>query len=344
MSGSIEFGGPDLAPRRLRDLLEAQVDATPPGASIDWATYYFRDLRLADALIRASDRGVRVCLALEAKPRRAGANDEVIARLARHGLGGGLFLHHKWCWACGTLHAKIYAFSEPDFAWVGSFNPSGNDPEDPDTIAEIGDQDRGHNLLLAIRSPWLVRALRRHIVRLRAATPFDLFRPSYNRVATDKSMQLYFYPRLRTRVVESEIATLDPGARLTGAVSHLKADSFSKAIERAVRRGVAVRLLVHDTERRVPGALITTLVTAGVEIARYRHPTRLPMHAKFLLLSGQRGRSAWLGSYNFNTRSRMRNHELLMRTADPVEVDTLQQRFDAMWGEPFTVVENDSPP
>jgi hypothetical protein len=339
LTGSIEFGGPDLAPRRLRDLLEAQVDATPPGASIDWATYYFRDLALADALIRASDRGVRVRLALEAEPRRAGANDEVIARLARHGLGDGLFLHHKWYWARGKLHAKIYAFSEPDFAWVGSFNPSGNEPEDAETIAEIGDQDRGHNLLLAIRSPALVRALRRHIVRLRAATPLDRLRPSYNRVAVDESRQLYFYPRLRTRVVEREIASLDPGARLTGAISHLKPDSFSMVIESAARRGVAVRLLVHDTERRVPGALITTLATAGVEIARYQHPAGLPMHAKFLLLSAPHGRCAWLGSYNHNTRSRKRNHEVLVRTADPAEVDTLQKRFDAMWGEPFTVVE-----
>lgn len=339
MTGSIEFGGPDLAPRRLRDLLEAQVDATPSGASIDWATYYFRDLRLADALIRASDRGVRVRLALEAETRRAGANDEVIERLSRHGLRGGLFLHHKWYWARGKLHAKIYAFSEPDFAWVGSFNPSGNEPEDAETIAEIGDQDRGHNLLLAIRAPKLVHALRRHVVRLCAATPLDRFRWSYNRVAIEESRRLYFYPRLSTRIVEREIASLAGGARLTGAVSHLKPDSFSMAIERAARRGAAVRLLVHDTERRVPTALVATLAAAGVEIARYRHPAGLPMHAKFLLLTGPRGRCAWLGSYNHNTRSRKRNHEVLLRTADPAEVDRLQERFDAMWGEPFTVVE-----
>ncbi|MGE0583484.1 MAG: phosphatidylserine/phosphatidylglycerophosphate/cardiolipin synthase family protein [Steroidobacteraceae bacterium] len=344
MTDSIEFGGPDLAPRRLRDLLEAQVDATPAGASIDWATYYFRDLRLADALIRASDRGVRVRLALEAETRRAGANDEVIARLSRHGLGGGFCLHHKWYWARGKLHAKIYCFSEPDFAWVGSFNPSGNEPEDAETIAEIGDQDRGHNLLLAIRGPKLVRVLRRHVARLCHATPLDRIRPSYNRVAAEGPRRMYFYPRLRTRVVEREIAMLGKGARLTGAVSHLKPDSFSTVIERAARRGVAVRLLVHDTERRVPAALVATLAAAGVEIARYRHPAGLPMHAKFLLLTGPRGRCAWLGSYNHNTRSRKRNHELLLRTADPAECDGLQERFDAMWGEPFTIVESGNGP
>ena len=46
--GRIEFGGPDLPPRRLRNLLQEQVDAAPPGSSIDWATYYFRDRALAE--------------------------------------------------------------------------------------------------------------------------------------------------------------------------------------------------------------------------------------------------------------------------------------------------------
>ena len=66
--GRIEFGGPDLPPRRLRDLLQSHVDASRPGSRIDWATYYFRDRALAEALIRASDRGVRVNLVMEPDP------------------------------------------------------------------------------------------------------------------------------------------------------------------------------------------------------------------------------------------------------------------------------------
>ena len=73
--GRIEFGGPDLPPRRLRDLLQDHVDQSPPGSRIDWATYYFRDRALAEALMRASDRGVQVRLVMEGDPRRKGAND-----------------------------------------------------------------------------------------------------------------------------------------------------------------------------------------------------------------------------------------------------------------------------
>ena len=113
--GRIEFGGPDLAPRRLRDLLQAQVDAAPARSRIDWATYYFRDRALAEALIRASDRGVKVRLLIEPKPRRAGANDAVIAMLSGAGWAAASIIIRASSRGGprGGLHAKIYAFSDP---------------------------------------------------------------------------------------------------------------------------------------------------------------------------------------------------------------------------------------
>src|SRR5688500_5918459 len=105
--GRLEFGGPDLPPRRLRQLLQDHVDAAPRGSRVDWATYYFRDRALAEALIRASDRGVVVTLAVEPDPRRPGANDAVIAMLRDHGLNGGLHLYRTV--RKGHLHTKIYA-------------------------------------------------------------------------------------------------------------------------------------------------------------------------------------------------------------------------------------------
>ena len=47
-SNEIYFGGPDLPPRRLRDVLAERVAEVPTGGAIDWVTYYFRDWRLAD--------------------------------------------------------------------------------------------------------------------------------------------------------------------------------------------------------------------------------------------------------------------------------------------------------
>lgn len=328
--GRIEFGGPDLPARRLRDLLQAQVEAAPPGSRIDWATYYFRDVALAEALIRASDRGVRVRIVMEAKTRRKGANDAVISMLSAHGLGGGFHLYSGRAHGRpkGKLHAKIYAFSDPDIAWVGSFNPSGNEPEDAEVIAEIGDQDRGHNLLLGIERPALIQALRRYIDRLIDPSSSPLFlRPSSWSCERDRDTRLYFYPRPFGLFAELSVAMLGKSDRLRGAISHLKKGPLTFAIKLAARRGASVDLLVHDTERRVPSKLVDELRANGALIRRIAHADDLPMHAKFLLVDKGGGTTAWLGSHNFNRRSLLHNAELLLRTSDPGVIETLAERF-----------------
>lgn len=328
--GRLEFGGPDLPARRLRDLLEAQVDAAPPGSRIDWATYYFRDTQLAQALIRASDRGVRVQLALEFNPRRRGANDWVVKLLSEHGLGGG-FRRYARERRRGHLHAKIYAFSEPDLAWIGSFNPSGEEPEwDFDTIEEIGDQDRGDNLLLGIERPRLTTALRNFVDHLCEQRPKRNLTPWSLPTVRDGDTSIFFYPRLFTWITEAAIARLRKGDRLRAAISHMKGGPLTFALALAARRGASVEVLVHDTERRVPSDTIAKLKQAGVSIERIVHPDALPMHAKFILTERGALREAWLGSYNFNNRSRRSNAELLMRTGDPGTFNTLAQRFDAI--------------
>lgn len=327
--GQVEFGGPDLPPRRLRDLLQSHVDRAPPGSRIDWATYYFRDRALAEALIHASDRGVRVTLVLEPGPRREGANDAVIAMLKAHGLRGGINLYKPAPFDDGHLHAKIYAFSKPDIAWVGSFNPSGDEPEDAEVIAEIGDQDRGHNLLLGIERPTLTEALRKHVHKLAGWQLLPLkLRPHFNHSVVEGGTRFYFFPRLWPYPAEHEIGRLRAGDRFRGAISHLKKGELTRRLQSAVSRGVEVELLIHDTERRVPSELVDELWTAGVRATRVRHPDDLPMHAKFLLVDRAGERSAWLGSHNFNKKSRRKNAELLVRTTDEAVIDALGRRFD----------------
>lgn len=326
--GHVEFGGPDLAPRRLRDLLQAQVDASPPGSRIDWATYYFRDRALAEALIRASDRGVQVRLVLEPDPRRDGANEAVISMLQSHGLNGGFQPYRSWRREKGHLHAKIYGFSCPETVWIGSFNPSGNEPEDSDVIAEIGDQDRGHNLLLGIRNARLAAALRRHVGRLaRKSVLPPALRVGFNLTVKDGGTRLYFYPRLFPYPVERAIARLKSGDRVRGAISHLKPGELTQQLTSAVERGVEVELLVHDTERRVPSELVQTIAAAGVRVKRVNHAEGLPMHAKYILIEQGGTRVAWLGSYNYNKKSLRHNAEILLSTEDRAVFASLEQRF-----------------
>ena len=324
--GRIEFGGPDLPPRRLRDLLEAQVDASPPGSRIDWATYYFRDRGLAQALVRAKRRGVTVNVVVEPRPRRSGANDAVIAIL-RDGLGKGLRLYAPF--GRGRLHSKIYAFSHPDIAWIGSFNPSGDEPEDAEIIAELGDQDRGHNLLLGIERPKLTAALRAQVARLGRPPALRMITAVRALFAVrDGDTSLYFYPRPHKSLAEPQVARLKAGETFRGAISHLKKGVMIRALKQSAANGARVEVLVHDTERRVPSEIVRELEAGGVAIRRVASAGNLPMHAKFLLLERASGNSAWLGSFNFNAKSRSRNAEVLLRTEDPAIVAALRTRFE----------------
>lgn len=327
----IYFGGPDQPPGALRDLLKARVDAAPPGSEITWATYYFRDQDLANSLIAAQRRGVRVRIRVEGSPRRGKANDAVIASL-REGLGDGLRLHRSW-FGAAHLHAKVYAFSGPQpEVLIGSFNPSGDAVSDPKLLADIGDQDRGQNLLVGFRDPETTRALRRQAERLWAGKG-GRFGRHENRPVKLETARLYFFPRLRPDVVERRIARLGPGDRVQAAVSHMDGGPFARSLAAAAARGTDVELVVHETRRRVPNGVVRELDRAGARIRRYCDPQGLPMHAKFVVIDHGGARSAWFGSLNYTVTSRYLNTEILARSTDAAVVDDLEARFDEIAAE-----------
>jgi hypothetical protein len=335
LSPRVYFGGPDQPARALRDVLKARIEAAPPGSTIDWATYYFRDQALAQALIDAQKRGVQVRVVLEKRPRLAKANRPVMRSL-RDGLEGGLKLHktRRLVPSPAELHAKIYAFSGPaPAAFVGSFNPSGSEPEDVRINAKIGDQDRGENVLVELRSPKLVDALRRQARRGWKTGLLTRLSPRQNRRVKDGNTSLYFYPRLNTDVVEHSLDRLGPGDTVEGTVSHMAVGPFTTSVENAARRGVKIELAVHDTARRVPDDVVKRLAAAGVDVHRYRDPDDLPMHAKILVVSHKGVRTAWFGSYNFNFQSRFLNDEVLVRSTDAHLVDQLEARVEAIFKE-----------
>ena len=312
----VHFGGPDMPARALRDLLQARVEAVPAGAAIDWMTYYFRDEQLADALVRAHRRGVRVRVCIEGKPRYRGANDQVIA-LLRAGIGGGLKVVTRLLGA-SHLHTKLYCFGGArPHALVGSFNPSGNAPEDPAVIADIGDQDRGHNLLVEIEQPTLVQALVDHV-----ATGSQLDAQS---AGTDA----HSFPRTSPNPLDQRIAALGGSARLRIAASHLRDTGVARRLGALATKGARVEVLTHHTRRRTPDRLIAQLRSSGVRSWRYHHPDELPMHAKFMLAEDGPVRWSAFGSYNLTRTSRWLNRELLVFSDD----QPLWDRLDARWAE-----------
>ncbi|MBZ6378948.1 hypothetical protein B5C34_10265 [Pacificimonas flava] len=320
--GRVVFGGPDMKPRRLRDLLQSEIEAVPPGGRIDWATYYFRDRRLARALVAAQRRGVQVCITMERTPRRADANACVVDILQR----GGVDRLTARRWWPGRLHSKVYAFSHPDRCWIGSFNPSGDEVDDPDILAAIGDQDRGDNLLVELRAPELVEAGRRTVEMLgRGVPPLVRFDRRYTRVARARGTQLFRYPRLGASPLSPSLAKLGPGDEVTAAISHLKPGPLLAALDAGAARGAHVMLFVHDSQRRVPASVRRY---SSLELTRVGDTATAPMHAKMLYARIAGRRQVWTGSLNFNLRSRYLNAETLLLSDDERFCDMVESRLN----------------
>ncbi|WP_022684305.1 phospholipase D-like domain-containing protein [Sphingobium bisphenolivorans] len=324
------FGGPDQ-PRRLRDLLEERINAVPAGGEILWVTYYLRDERLAAALVRAHRRGVNVKVAVEGAPRLKSANSAVIRLLQdrESGIGSGLRVVHRALFR--HLHEKLYCFSHPrPVALVGSFNPSGNEPEDERVIGKIGDQDRGHNYLVELAGaevgPLMDHARQMHeCPRLL----FQRFVRHTNETVVTDSTTIYFFPRLGNPL-PGRLDALQAGSRLRIAVSHLRDGSIADLLVRLAKRGVHVELLTEATTRRVPRRIEKRILAGGVSFRRFHHPQGFPMHSKFLLAEGPGERWAAFGSFNLTLTSRWLNNELLAISKDEALFDAFARRWDAM--------------
>lgn len=327
----LHAGGPDRPARCQRDLLERHVDAVPPGGSIDWITYYFRDGALADALVRAHRRGVAVRLCVERHPRQRGANDRVIEHLAdpNRGIGPGLLavshalpLH---------LHTKLYAFSHPrPHVLVGSFNPSGSEPEDARIIADIGDQDRGHNLLVELADPHLVAAMVARARELHSSGgAFRWLLDGSEAMVAGRDGEAHFFPVVRPNPLFARLRALEAGASLRIAASHFRDPFMTRELRKLVARGVEVTLLTGSTTRRTPRRTERYLARNGITVRRFEHRDGLPMHSKFMLAHSGQERWASFGSYNLTLTSRWLNHELLMFSSSP----QLWRELDSRWHE-----------
>lgn len=336
---NVFFGSPRRPANRLRDLLEAKIDAVPAGGEIAWATYYFRDEGLARALVAARGRGVKVTVAVEGRPRQRTANQRVVRFLqARGALGEGCRpvvyrLPSGPGFRVPRLHEKIYYFSSPaPHALIGSFNPSGSEVPEPELIKKIGDQDRGYNFLAEIVHPRLVEALHERVIdshgldvpelwawRRRRATPVNV-----------GNSQLYFFPSAESSPLEKALADLIPGAAVRIATSHFNDPGFLRLIARLARNNVSVSIIAHDTTRRVPTSVEAALGGHSmISFRRYQHPQGFPMHNKFILVDEGSRRRAFFGSLNLSQRSLRGNREVLLVTQQA----DVYARFDECWQE-----------
>jgi len=337
------FGGPDQPAGRLRDLLAEQIEAVPAGGAIDWITYYFRDRRLAEQLLRAHRRNVNVTVTLEGNPHLPHANSAVVAMLSgAQGLGEGfrtVYLPPRVPMPSRrmgnpNLHEKLYYFSHPKpVAFIGSFNPSGDDPEDrPDVIHEIGDHNRAHNVLVGISEPALVGGLVNHARWIHRARHgiFEPFFAQGNRTLRGTNTEIHFLPRAQSHAAARFLERFGDGARIRVAASHLNGMTSIKTLLRLTHRGASVQILAEPTLRRVPLKAEKRLAEAGIAIRRVTHPENLPMHNKFVLVEQNSQRWVIFGSYNWSTLSFWINQEICAISSEPQLFEAFAERWEVL--------------
>lgn len=343
LSEEVHFGGPDQPVGNLRDLLAERIEAVPPGGAIDWVTYYFRDRRLAEQLLRAHRRSVRVTVAIEGNPQVVDANREVLAMLSGpQGLGKGLrvvYLPPRLpmpgrVMGNPNLHEKLYCFSHPKpVAFIGTFNPSGDDPEErPDIIDEIGDHQRAHNVLVGIDEPTLVDRLVCHARWVHGARHGILgrFFAGGNRALRGTGIAIHFLPRAQPHAVARFLGCFGHGARIRVVASHLSGRPSINVMLGLARRGAALAILAEPTLRRVSSQAERILARAGIAFRRVPHPDNVTMHHKFVLV--EQGRQRWVvfGSFNWSTLSYWFNQEICAISSQPQVFEAFTGRWELL--------------
>jgi hypothetical protein len=235
------------------------------------------------------------------------------------------------------LHEKLYCFTHPKpTAFVGSFNPSGDDPEiRPDIVREIGDQDRGYNVLVGLGDPALVDGLAAHARWLHRAGLglFHRFSVRGNQALRSTGTDVYFWPRVRRHPVMRFLCRLDAGARVRMAASHIKGPAVVNALIGLARRGIALEVLAESTLRRVPMAVERSLTDAGIPFKRVARADGLPMHDKFVLVENGGRRWVIFGSFNWTARSYWLNQEIGVISADAELFRAFAERWETLDAE-----------
>ena len=274
---------------------------------------------------------------MEGNPRTGDANSRVRKLLENAGgLSAGLrAISHRLVdnrfFRISRLHEKLYYFSHPaPSALVGTFNPSGNLPEDRDIIQKIGDQDRGHNVLVDIIDPVLVEGLYKHALHLFGSLhgPWERYLPQNNKALSSGNTRVLFFPRSKWADFDELFDGLEAGDSLRMAVSHLNDRGICKRLFALSRRGVQIEIIAHDTQRRVPSWVEKKMLQNKIAFHRYIHSEGLPMHNKFMLIDAKDRHIVTFGSMNLSVRSLRTNHELLVISEDQALCQVFQRRWE----------------
>jgi phosphatidylserine/phosphatidylglycerophosphate/cardiolipin synthase-like enzyme len=290
-------------------------------------------------LIEAANRGVKVSLVLEASPRVSHANDDVYQLLKRSGNIEIRYVRHysphrSIFGGLPKVHEKIYYFKDNKraFAYIGSYNPSGRENDDPQIIKRIGDQDRGHNFLVEIDDDLLVDELYNHCVLMKDTTHgfFEIFKKGKKEVS-NLDTTLYFFPWAGLKSIVNFLNLAEENDKIYISASHIWLFGITGIFLKLRKKNVDIEIISHDTKRRFPKVVQKKLEKYSINCLRYQHPENYPMHNKFILIEKKNEKLVGFGSLNLTNRSLFESHEIFAVTKDESVVAAFKQRWNDMY-------------
>lgn len=322
-------------PRRrthvVSEAIVANVDAVPPGESIDVSTYWISSRPIAAALRRAALRGVavHVLLAGNDKARRFGTSRRLLRFLNRPGAGDswGMWSAGAARGRGGLMHQKSYRFSRVGTArWVvmnGSYNSAAT--SDQATYAlmwqVVGDRAL-YDAFAAVGRQQVAQRNLPHPLRRYAGPGWSAyFLPGAARPRRDPVMaRLGAIPADRRTRITIEMYSMW-GARAFWIARRLAAMS---------RAGARIALVAGPTvDTRVQGLLRD----AGVRVLPGCFADRTYIHAKDMAATwmsrGRRVHWTWVGSDNW-TSAGMDDDEAVLGVAGAEGYRTFRAAFRAV--------------
>ncbi|MGC8904302.1 phospholipase D-like domain-containing protein [Thermus sp.] len=334
----LEGGGPEVYfmpedGERAKARLLALMDGAQE--SLEGAFYEFRDLEIAQGLLRAKRRGVKVRLygesdyredfrrylvgaslgqtqepprvpqaALRERVRPTSLECEEIAGIPvcydeREG-----FMHHKFLVADGKA------------VWTGSTNMTWN------AFA------RNNENSLLLPSPTLAQGYAREFQALFGGEKEGLGLPVAFRLENPPLSGIaYFSPKGGERAREALLqAVAQARKEILVAAFVLTDQKLVEALEKAHQRGVQVRVLLES--RNLRDSREEDLIKAGIPVRQDGNPYTL--HHKVIVLDGTR---VVTGSYNFTARAWQVNNENLLVLESPPLAERYRREVLRLWEE-----------
>jgi phosphatidylserine/phosphatidylglycerophosphate/cardiolipin synthase-like enzyme len=338
--------GDDLAKNRLITHIIRTINSTPSGSSIKMAVYSFAHPAVADALMAAHARGVRLKLVFS-----GGRVFDAMRRLQR-AVGSdasaksfAIFCNRSCRGTSGEMHAKYFAFREAGQAqWVtmvGSVN-----------LTRYNAERQWNDIYTVVNDAAYFRAYTRWFAQLKRDTPLTTTYVSRTLPLVDVSFTpmdptltpdpiLGALNQIRCQVPMGEIDPASPTPDVLVATQlMIAAHAWNGPRGKLLAHKVAELSGVFGCQVRVivgvgTGAAVRSILAGGgVSVTAGVHPG-IRTHQKMMVVSGGFGTDpqmirAWTGSSNWSSRALPRDDVIVQIKDEAVAADYVDN-FEFMW-------------